>query len=101
MATTLTLEPAELPPDAIEVGHIADAWGIKGWFKVVPYSANPEALYSAKRWYLQPSERGSKTFAGTALLSISNNPRVHRRRPCDRPRRPETDPGLGWIPGHR
>jgi len=36
-----------LPADAIEVGRIADAWGIKGWFKVLPYSANPEALFSA------------------------------------------------------
>jgi len=40
------LEAAELPADAIEVGRIADAWGIKGWFKVLPYSADPEALFS-------------------------------------------------------
>lgn len=64
------LEPAELPADAIEVGRIADAWGIKGWFKVLPHSASPEALFSSKRWYLQPSERGAKTFSGTVLLSI-------------------------------
>ena len=64
------LEPAELPADAIEVGRIADAWGIKGWFKVLPHSASPEALFSSKRWYLQPSERGAKTFNGTILLSI-------------------------------
>jgi 16S rRNA processing protein RimM len=64
------LEAAELPADAIEVGRIADAWGIKGWFKVLPYSADPEALFSSKRWYLQPSERGAKTFSGTALLRV-------------------------------
>ena len=67
---TLDLESAELPADAIEVGRIADAWGIKGWFKVLPYSASPEALFSSKRWYLQPAERGAKTFTGTALLKI-------------------------------
>ena len=67
---TLGLESAELPADAIEVGRIADAWGIKGWFKVLPYSASPEALFSSKRWFLQPSERGAKTFAGTVLLKI-------------------------------
>jgi 16S rRNA processing protein RimM len=39
------LETAELPADAIEVGRILDAWGIKGWFKVLPYSADPEALF--------------------------------------------------------
>jgi 16S rRNA processing protein RimM len=49
-----TLETAELPADAIEVGRIADAWGIKGWFKVLPHSAVPEALFSSKRWLLQP-----------------------------------------------
>jgi 16S rRNA processing protein RimM len=64
------LEAAELPADAIEVGRIADAWGIKGWFRVLPYSATPEALFSSKRWYLQPAEKGAKTFAGTVRLAI-------------------------------
>ena len=67
---TLGLESADLPADAIEVGRIADAWGIKGWFKVLPYSASPEALFSSKRWFLQPAERGAKTFTGTVLLKI-------------------------------
>ncbi len=67
---TLGLESAELPADAIEVGRIADAWGIKGWFKVLPYSASPEALFSSKRWFLQPAERGAKTFSCTVLLKI-------------------------------
>ncbi|CAN7168066.1 16S rRNA processing protein RimM [Acidovorax sp. Leaf76] len=70
MAANLTLEPTELPTDAVEVGRIADAWGVKGWFKVLSHSSSPEALFSAKRWYLQPSERGAKAFAGTVLLSI-------------------------------
>lgn len=63
-------EPDELPSDAIEVGRIADAWGIKGWFKVLPHSASPEALFSARRWYLQPAERGARAFTGTLPLSI-------------------------------
>jgi len=50
-----TLETAALPADAVEVGRIADAWGIKGWFKVLPHSAQPEALFSSKRWFIQPS----------------------------------------------
>ena len=64
------LEAAEMPADAIEVGRIADAWGIKGWFKVLPYSADPEALFSSKRWYLLPTERGAQTFTGVAQLSV-------------------------------
>ncbi|MES2481724.1 MAG: ribosome maturation factor RimM [Pseudomonadota bacterium] len=67
---SLPLEPADLPADAIEVGRILDAWGIKGWFKVLPHSASPEALFSSKRWYLQPSERGAKTFSGTVLMRV-------------------------------
>jgi 16S rRNA processing protein RimM len=77
MATTLAfLEPAELPSDAIEVGRIADAWGIKGWFKIIPYSASPEALFSSKRWFLLPPEKraGAVTkaplFQTTQLLKI-------------------------------
>jgi 16S rRNA processing protein RimM len=64
------LDAAELPADAIEVGRIADAWGIKGWFKVLPYSADPEALFSSKRWFLLPTEKGAKTFVGTASLFV-------------------------------
>jgi 16S rRNA processing protein RimM len=64
------LESAELPADAVEVGRIADAWGVKGWFKVLPHSASPEALFSSKRWYLLPSEKGAKAFSGTVLLRV-------------------------------
>ena len=44
MSTFPPLAAAALPADAIEVGRIADAWGVKGWFKVLPHSSNPEAL---------------------------------------------------------
>jgi 16S rRNA processing protein RimM len=72
------LEPADLPADAIEVGRIADAWGIKGFFKVIPYSASPEALFSSKRWYLLPPEprpgvvlkSKELAFTGCQLLKV-------------------------------
>jgi 16S rRNA processing protein RimM len=64
------LDAAVLPADAIEVGRIADAWGIKGWFKVLPYSADSEALFSSKHWFLLPSEKGAKTFSGVGQMSI-------------------------------
>lgn len=74
------LEPADLPADAIEVGRIADAWGIKGFFKVIPYSASPEALFSSKRWYLLPPEprpgvvlkSKELAFTGCQLLKVRN-----------------------------
>lgn len=65
------LQSATLPSDAVEVGRIGEAWGIKGWFKIVPYSANPEALLSGGSWYLLPSEKGAKSFfSGTVLLTV-------------------------------
>ena len=64
------LETAELPRDAVEVGRIADAWGIKGWFKVLAYSSSPEALFSSKQWYLLPGEKGAKNFVGTRKLLL-------------------------------
>ena len=66
----LALDAAPLPADAIEVGRIQDAWGVKGWFKILPYSASPEALFSSKRWFLQPPERGARHFDDTRLLRI-------------------------------
>jgi 16S rRNA processing protein RimM len=65
------LESADLPADAVEVGKVTGAWGIKGWFKIQPHSAQPEALFSSKRWFIQiklpgPAER----FAGL-LLPVS------------------------------
>lgn len=66
----MNLEAASLPPDAIEVGRIQDAWGVKGWFKVLAHSADPQALFSSKRWFLLPSDRGAKIFEGCVLLPV-------------------------------
>jgi 16S rRNA processing protein RimM len=65
------LETAALPADAIEIGRITDAWGIKGWFKVLPHSASPEALFSAKNWFLLPPDRPMKPQRGTETLVSS------------------------------
>jgi 16S rRNA processing protein RimM len=44
---------ASWPDDLVPVGRILDAWGIKGGLKVQAYSADADALFSAKRWYLK------------------------------------------------
>lgn len=64
------LERTELPADAVEVGRIAEAWGVQGWFKVHAYSASPEALFSSKRWYLQASAKDAMQFDGTRKLAV-------------------------------
>lgn len=48
-------EPSR-PEDAVEVGRVLGAWGVKGGIKVKPFSADPQALFSSKRWYLERSE---------------------------------------------
>jgi 16S rRNA processing protein RimM len=45
-----------LPADAVEVGRVLGAWGVKGGIRVKPFAADPQALFSSKRWYLQPPE---------------------------------------------
>jgi 16S rRNA processing protein RimM len=51
------LGPAEaLPADAVEVGRVLGAWGVKGGLKVQPFAADAQALFSTKRWYLAPAE---------------------------------------------
>jgi 16S rRNA processing protein RimM len=59
-----TDEPA-WPEDAIEVARIAGSWGVKGWFKVVPFAADPQAIFSSRRWFIQPPlESGAVPKAG-------------------------------------
>jgi 16S rRNA processing protein RimM len=50
------VEPAALPADAVEVGRVSGAFGIKGWIKVQPFSGDPQALFSSKRWFLVAPE---------------------------------------------
>jgi 16S rRNA processing protein RimM len=55
------------PDDAVEVGRIAGAWGVKGWIRVQPFSLDPQALFSTKRWFLQaPSGASAVTLAACA-----------------------------------
>jgi 16S rRNA processing protein RimM len=70
------------PDDAVEVGRIIDAWGIKGGFKVQPFSADPQALFSSRRWFLKPADavpgkgaaavRVAKPVPLPALLKITS-----------------------------
>ncbi|MBS7349275.1 MAG: ribosome maturation factor RimM [Comamonas sp.] len=69
-ASALTLPSTSLPDDAVQVGRIGDAWGVQGWFKVVPFSSDPQALMGAKTWLLQPPEQGNKHFNGTLSLAV-------------------------------
>ena len=71
---TISLTPCDLPSDAVEMGRIADAWGIKGWIKVHAYSASADALLAGTEWFLQPPvapfDRGFTAFKGTIRVEV-------------------------------
>ena len=74
MATPLSLSAADgdtpdFPADAVEVGRIVGAWGVKGAFKVQAYASDPQALFSSRRWYLQAP--GALRRALPPLLHVS------------------------------
>jgi 16S rRNA processing protein RimM len=54
------------PDDAVEVGRVLDAWGIKGWIKVQCFAEDPQALLDATRWHVQPPEDGPLKRPSTA-----------------------------------
>lgn len=56
---------ADFPEDAVEVGRIAGAWGVKGWVRVEPHAADPQALFSSKRWHLRPPESAALSAGRT------------------------------------
>jgi 16S rRNA processing protein RimM len=65
------------PEDAIEVGFILDAWGVKGWVKVQPFASDPQAIFSSSHWFLKAPEPGGfkRPLTATApyppLLNVS------------------------------
>lgn len=71
---TTLFSACELPSDAVELGRIGEAWGIKGWVKVHAHSAAPEALLGASEWFLQrptpPHDRQFVAFAGTVSVQV-------------------------------
>lgn len=65
-----------MPGDAIELGRIQEAFGVKGWVRIHPHSADTDALLAAKEWYLQPPEpkfaRGFSAFTGVVVVQVGD-----------------------------
>ncbi|MDX3907570.1 MAG: ribosome maturation factor RimM [Pigmentiphaga sp.] len=45
------VDPAP-PADLVEVGHVAQAYGLRGGVKIQPYSAQSESLLGTRTWWL-------------------------------------------------
>ena len=52
------------PDDAVEIGRVMGSWGVKGWIKVQPFSLDPQALFSTKRWFVRSPELASLAWGG-------------------------------------
>lgn len=72
---TTVFQASALPADAVELGRVGEAWGIKGWVRIQPHSADTEALFASKDWYLQPPEprfaRGFSAFSGPVAVRVA------------------------------
>ncbi|SAL65455.1 16S rRNA-processing protein RimM [Caballeronia cordobensis] len=70
----------KLPEDAVEVGYIADGYGLKGWVKIMPHANGKQggdALLTARRWWLTKGRERksarcvqSKTHADTIVARL-------------------------------
>ncbi len=49
-------ERLAFPDDAVEVGRVLGAWGIKGGIRVMPFSKTAEALFVSRVWFIRPPE---------------------------------------------
>lgn len=45
-----------VPDDLVLVGYVIGAYGIKGWVRIRPYSADADAMLYAKTWWLNKPE---------------------------------------------
>jgi len=66
------------PDDAVEVGRIMDAWGLKGWVKVQPFAEDAQALFSSRRWFLKPPLQQGLVRPAATQLSAPTIPQVLR-----------------------
>lgn len=67
----------QAPDDLVEVGRIVAAHGVRGWLKVQPYSADPQALLRAPVWWLKtPDPRPDP-----GVSSLARAAQVLARRP--------------------
>lgn len=79
--TSLVLDDGVVwPEDAVEVGRIVDAWGVKGGIKVQPFSSDPQALFCTKKWFLRPTETVTGAVTRPDAAAAVSKPRLSAPR---------------------
>lgn len=67
-----------VPDDLVELGRVSGAYGVKGWVKVQPHSAQADTLRRAKTWWLA---RLAPETARGVVASVPRAVRVLQARP--------------------
>jgi 16S rRNA processing protein RimM len=67
------------PDDALEVGRIGEAWGLKGEFRVQAYADPPSALLAASRWHLRSGDDSGPRPRSGPLPAVLEIARVRAR----------------------
>ena len=84
MTNELSLSPGSgestWPQDAVEVGRVLGAWGVKGWIKVQSFAADSKALLSTPRWLVRPPEGGGGVPQGVAGKQFPTQFRISEAR---------------------
>jgi len=71
-----TASGVSIPDDLVLVGHVTGAYGIQGWVRIRPYSADADAMLHAKTWWLDKPELQdvemlqSKTHGGDVVARL-------------------------------
>lgn len=55
------------PADLVELGRIAGAYGVQGWVKVEPYTAQSQVLLRVREWWLR---RDTPANAQTSAIKV-------------------------------
>lgn len=65
------------PNDLVELGRIVSAYGVRGWVKIQPHSAQGLVLRAAPVWWLAPPAPPAPPSSGLADTSKSPKLRAH------------------------
>lgn len=57
------------PDDAVEVGRVAGAWGVKGWIRLQPHASDPQGLLNTAQWFVETPAAPGRA-AGRRVLSV-------------------------------
>jgi 16S rRNA processing protein RimM len=71
-----TAAGVNIPDDLVPVGYVSGAYGLDGWVRIKPYSADADALLNAKTWWLDKPDfhdvemMQAKTHSGDVVARL-------------------------------